>query len=135
MMVSFVLSFFPRDVLDEILNLIESVSEDFPSYSYTGYKGKIEKDMFFEEYIHLIQPIYMTVQIGTHQRVCLQLIFYIVHLSLSTYEFSTLYITLSHNLIKDKLVDLTERIFQMIGMLFFTSGAVRNYNLWSCQKV
>ena len=36
MMVSFVLSFFPRDVLDEILNLIESVSEDFPSYSYTN---------------------------------------------------------------------------------------------------
>ena len=28
----FVLSFFPRGVLDEILNLIESVSEDFPSY-------------------------------------------------------------------------------------------------------
>ena len=34
MMVSFVLSFFPRDVLDEFLNLIESVSEDFPSYSF-----------------------------------------------------------------------------------------------------
>ena len=28
------LSFFPRDVLDEILNLIESVSEGFPTYSY-----------------------------------------------------------------------------------------------------
>ena len=28
------LSFFPRGVLDEILNLTESVSEDFPSYSY-----------------------------------------------------------------------------------------------------
>ena len=27
------LSFFPRDVLDEILNLIESVSEGFPTYS------------------------------------------------------------------------------------------------------
>ena len=27
------LSFFPLDVLDEILNLIESVSEGFPSYS------------------------------------------------------------------------------------------------------
>ena len=26
------LSFFPRDVLDDILNLIESVSEGFPSY-------------------------------------------------------------------------------------------------------
>ena len=106
--------------------------------AYTGYKGKIEKDMFFEEYIHLIQPIYMTVQIGTHQRVCLQLIFYIVHLSLSTYEFSTLYITLPHNLIKDKLVDLTERIFQMIGMLFFTSGAVeiRIYGLVrKCEKL
>ena len=29
------LSFFPRGVLDEIFNLIESVSEDFPSYSLT----------------------------------------------------------------------------------------------------
>ena len=28
------LSFFPRGVLDEILNLIESVSEGFLSYSY-----------------------------------------------------------------------------------------------------
>ena len=28
------LSFLPRDVLDEILNLIESVSEEFPSYSF-----------------------------------------------------------------------------------------------------
>ena len=27
------LSFFPRDVLDEILNLIESASEGFTSYS------------------------------------------------------------------------------------------------------
>ena len=29
------LFFFPRDVLDEILNLIESVSEGFTSYSLT----------------------------------------------------------------------------------------------------
>ena len=28
------LFFFPRDVLDEILNLIESVSESFPTYPY-----------------------------------------------------------------------------------------------------
>ena len=41
MMVSFVLSFFPRDVLDEILKLIESVSEDFPSYSWLTYSQKI----------------------------------------------------------------------------------------------
>ena len=32
--------------------------------------------------------------------------------SLSTYDFPTLYTTLPHNLIKDKLVDLIERIFQ-----------------------
>ena len=32
--------------------------------------------------------------------------------SLSTYDFSTLYTTLPHNLIKDKLVDLIERTFQ-----------------------
>ena len=44
MMVSFVLSFFPRDVLDEILNLIESVSEDFPSYfsMHKPYKSNFE---------------------------------------------------------------------------------------------
>ena len=29
------LSFFPRDVFGEILNLIESISEGFPSYSST----------------------------------------------------------------------------------------------------
>ena len=41
MMVSFVLSFFPRDVLDEILNLIESVSEDFPSYFYKPVRSQL----------------------------------------------------------------------------------------------
>ena len=34
MMVSFCAVFFPRGVLDEILNLIESVSEGFPSYFF-----------------------------------------------------------------------------------------------------
>ena len=33
MVVFFVLSFFPQDVLDKILNLIVSVSEGFPTYS------------------------------------------------------------------------------------------------------
>ena len=33
LMASFVLSFFPLDVLDEILDLIESVSEGFLTYS------------------------------------------------------------------------------------------------------
>ena len=36
MVMSFVLSFFPRGVLDETLNLIESVSEGFPSYPYVS---------------------------------------------------------------------------------------------------
>ena len=36
-MVSFVLSFFPRDVLDEIWNLTESVSDGFPTYSSDGF--------------------------------------------------------------------------------------------------
>ena len=33
------LSFFPRDILDEILNFIESVSEVFPSYSCMPHSG------------------------------------------------------------------------------------------------
>ena len=36
---------------------------------------------------------------------------------LSTYDFSTLYTTLPHNFIKDKLVDLNERVFQREGSL------------------
>ena len=35
--------------------------------------------------------------------------------SLSIYDFSTLYIILPHNLIKDKLIDLIERAFQREG--------------------
>ena len=38
--------------------------------------------------------------------------------SLSSYDFSTLYTTLPHNLIKDKLVDLIDRTFQREGSLF-----------------
>ena len=34
LMASFVLSFFPLDVLDEIWDLTESVSEGFLTYSY-----------------------------------------------------------------------------------------------------
>ena len=38
MMVSFCAVLFPRGVLDEILNLIESVAEGFPSYFYYIFK-------------------------------------------------------------------------------------------------
>ena len=38
LMASFVLSFFPLDVLDEIWDLIESVSEGFLTYSSTTHK-------------------------------------------------------------------------------------------------
>ena len=47
------LSFFPRGVLDEILNLNESVSEDFPSYSVTIQRSclvyKYIEDIYFSE--------------------------------------------------------------------------------------
>ena len=58
--------------------------------------------------------------------------------SLSIYVFSTLYTNLPHNLIKDKQVDLIERMFQREGSqyiacndrhAFFTSDAVKYYNL------
>ena len=45
------LSFFPRCVLDEILNLIESVSEGFPSYSNCVYPIII-RDPPIESAIH-----------------------------------------------------------------------------------
>ena len=43
------LSFFPRGVLDEILNLIESVSEDFPSYSFR-IQAKRKRTVFLNNF-------------------------------------------------------------------------------------
>ena len=64
--------------------------------------------------------------------------------SFSTYYFSTLYTTLAHNLIKEKLLDLIERFYKQECKLylacndkkaFFTSADhYRGYHLWSCQK-
>ena len=67
---------------------------------------------------------------------------------LPTYDFSTLYTTLSHTLIKERLFDLIERAFKKIfkneGTLYlacndkkaiFTSTDHRGYELWSCQNV
>ena len=41
LMASFVLSFSPLDVLDEIWDLIESVSEGFLTYSYFSNKSSL----------------------------------------------------------------------------------------------
>ena len=55
------LSFFPRGVLDEILNLIESVSEDFPSYSYRSFLWKtlmhkaVRPSIYFFRFFHINQ--------------------------------------------------------------------------------
>ena len=65
---------------------------------------------------------------------------------MSTYDFSTLYTTLPHNLIKEKFPDLIERTFyKKEGELylacndkkaFFTSADhYRGYHLWSCPNV
>ena len=59
------LSFSPRGVLDEILNLIESVSEDFPSY-YCQLTYKI-LSFYFEQLLrYLLRKI--TVLIAWRER-------------------------------------------------------------------
>ena len=60
--------------------------------------------------------------------------------SLSSYDFSTLYTTLPHNLIKDKLIDLIERegspyLACYDRNAFFTSEKPKKYHAWSCQNV
>ena len=64
--------------------------------------------------------------------------------SLSTYDFSTLYTTLPHGLVRDKLIDLIERTFQREGSpylacgdrnAFFTSEKPKKYHAWSCRGV
>ena len=64
--------------------------------------------------------------------------------SLSTNDFSTLYTTLPHNLIKEKLINLIEWTFKREGSsyiacnerkAFFTSGDTKRYKFWYCQNV
>ena len=64
--------------------------------------------------------------------------------SLSTYDFSTLYTTLPHNLIKEKIINLIEWTFKKEGLpyiacnerqAFFTSEDTNRYKLWSCQNM
>ena len=64
--------------------------------------------------------------------------------SLSTYDFSTLYTTLPHDLIKKKLINLIETTFQREGTLylacndkiaFFASDDQLRFKLWFCQNV
>ena len=64
--------------------------------------------------------------------------------NLSTYDFSTLYTTLPHNLIKEKLTELIEQTFNRDDSLylacndlnaFYTSEQPKRYKLWSCQKM
>ena len=45
------LSFFPRDVLDEILDLIESVSEGFPTYSFELLGVILDPKLTFQKHI------------------------------------------------------------------------------------
>ena len=63
---------------------------------------------------------------------------------MSTHDFSTLYTTLLHNLIKNKLIDLIERTFNREGSpnlayndrnAFFTSEKPKKNHAWACQNV
>ena len=65
---------------------------------------------------------------------------------MSTYDLSTLYTTLPHNLIKEKLIDLIDQTFyKKEGKLylvcndkkafFISADHYRGYHLWSCQNV
>ena len=58
---------------------------------------------------------------------------------LTVYDFSTIYTTLPHNLIKEKVTELIEQTFNREGSLyiyaFFTSEQPKRYKVWSCQKM
>ena len=64
--------------------------------------------------------------------------------TLSTSDFSTLYTTLPHNLIKEKLTEFIDQLFDREGSLylacndknaFFTYEQPKRYKLWSSQKM
>ena len=53
LMASFVLSFFPLDVLDEIWDLIESVSEGFLTYSFIPFSQEYSDSLLVAQLIYL----------------------------------------------------------------------------------
>jgi hypothetical protein len=64
--------------------------------------------------------------------------------SVSTYDFSTLYTTLPHNLIKDKLTKLIENTFARekkpylacnASRAFFIDEPMKRYTMWTCSEV
>lgn len=64
--------------------------------------------------------------------------------TVSTYDFSTLYTTLPHKLINDKLISLIQKTFarEKVTFLacnsnkaFFTNGIVKHYTMWTCDEV
>ena len=66
LMASFVLSFFPLDVLDEIWDLIESVSEGFLSYSFITTTCKNGEYKQLLEFVIQLEQIKRTFNSGQH---------------------------------------------------------------------
>ena len=63
-------------------------------------------------------------------------------ISLSSYDLSTLYSSLSHKLIKDKLIDFIERTIQRDGSPYLACNDISafftfnlKYHAWSCQNI
>ena len=64
--------------------------------------------------------------------------------SISTYDFSTLYTTLPHHLINEKLTSLIQKTFARenatflacsFDRAFFTNNIVKRYTMWTCDEV
>ena len=92
-MVSFVLSVFPQDVLDEIWDLIESVSEGFPTYSQLNrvsyfrffYVFLASKGSSFRTGVQLKREEKLSTLIGFHLTCRLSHYIYIISNTFVTY--------------------------------------------------
>ena len=63
------LSLFPRDVLDEILDLTESVSEGYPTFSLIFIQLEAAMSKFYDTHNHLdIRDLF---DVRNRERVCL----------------------------------------------------------------
>ena len=86
---SFVLSFFPLDVLDGIWDLIESVSEGFLTYTYDGILGILNLtnryDLF---YVRLYYKMFAVNLTRTTQTISLQRDNYNIKMCLNSSEIS-----------------------------------------------
>ena len=139
LMASFVLSFFPLDVLNEIWDLIESVSEGFLTYSFTSFRlYPLTRGLgFLYLYLRSIFFLPKTLKIIKYNSSFL-FIYDILHRISAFYERHLVFFVIAHERSLPKLRNLTSLLTPRVSCLSktdFSSTAKNRTNFIPCVRI